>query len=778
MKTMKKFFASLLVLCMVLAMPNMAALADDATPITLGENVTTSIEEGDSVGKVYSYTIPANVEGTYALTVEVSAATEGAYWQIDLVNTTNEAYPSGQAATTEWESNLSASVKGVAGDVITITVKPYAIYEGTDEATGMSIFTYNAVDVTWSTSGVTVGTKENPEAQEMYDNYGNVTLGGDAIVTPGSEGYYYSFTAQADGNLGIYLNAYACSPSEELKPEIIITNKTTEKVTKYSDGLTKISVASPWGSSVYEVVLVPVAVGDELLVQVKSDATVEGNAVVSWSAVVAGEPGSEASPVPVDPSYTKEEPLTVKIPAGGIYNFSGAYELQGYSITISGETYNLSFFGNEPETIPENGVYEAAIQLMRGQLAYTIENTSDAEKTYTIYVTAPLGSAANPDEIEFEDGKTSGSKEHEFTYNDANYNGKYEYVYKWVASEDGYVRLTVSANTDERVYPSEIYVPDTDEWVDLVINEEIWKYAAYNQTADDGYVSSFSKETEDGMKVLNGELIAVSKGDVVIIELQALDAESGVWVDSTIEAKLEYVDFATGSEESAIKDIENHLPDTDDEGNPVEVPATVILLDKDGNISGVITKEILEAAKENGVDIAFGVAEDVVWVIDAASLGDALTDLDLSVGGEVAIPEDMVSAIVGENDGYTISIAHDGALGLDAILGLILGDENCDYTGMYANLFYYNETTGGLEFQDAYEMEDGHTAVFEMTHASDYVIVMTEEAMSADDNIVPETPGDDTIEGTGDFSSTMIYVIVLLGAALVGAGFVAKKRFA
>ena len=34
------------------------------------------------------------------------------------------------------------------------------------------------------------------------------------------------------------------------------------------------------------------------------------------------------------------------------------------------------------------------------------------------------------------------------------------------------------------------------------------------------------------------------------------------------------------------------------------------------------------------------------------------------------------------------------------------------------------------------------------------------------------------IEGTGDFSSTMIYVIVLMGAALVGAGFVAKKRFA
>ena len=127
MKTMKKFFASFLVLCMVLTMPNIAANAEDATPISLGESVTTSLEEGDSVGKVYSYTIPSDVEGTYMLTVDVSAATEGKYWQVDLENSTNYAYSSGQAVNNEYSSTMTASVNGQAGDVITITVKPYGL---------------------------------------------------------------------------------------------------------------------------------------------------------------------------------------------------------------------------------------------------------------------------------------------------------------------------------------------------------------------------------------------------------------------------------------------------------------------------------------------------------------------------------------------------------------------------------------------------------------------------------------------------------------------------
>lgn len=70
--------------------------------------------------------------------------------------------------------------------------------------------------------------------------------------------------------------------------------------------------------------------------------------------------------------------------------------------------------------------------------------------------------------------------------------------------------------------------------------------------------------------------------------------------------------------------------------------------------------------------------------------------------------------------------------------------------GLYANLFYFNQQTGELEFicSDEIDAEGNTRLVF--THASDYIVVVDEKPMgSADDGM--EDSGSEA--GTGDEKS-------------------------
>lgn len=134
----------------------------------------------------------------------------------------------------------------------------------------------------------------------------------------------------------------------------------------------------------------------------------------------------------------------------------------------------------------------------------------------------------------------------------------------------------------------------------------------------------------------------------------------------------------------------------------------------------------------------------------------------------------------------TIRVAYEGTFGFEAILCINVGADN---KGLVANLFYYNESTGELEFISAGEVgEDGSTELA-FTHASDYTIVLDVASME-------ETPAADTTEPAGNTepadtassdgaatsgSGNMTALIWLLVAAGIAAAavivlVVAKKR--
>lgn len=70
--------------------------------------------------------------------------------------------------------------------------------------------------------------------------------------------------------------------------------------------------------------------------------------------------------------------------------------------------------------------------------------------------------------------------------------------------------------------------------------------------------------------------------------------------------------------------------------------------------------------------------------------------------------------------------------------------------GLFANLFYYNENAGELEFICADEIAEDGTAELTFTHASDYTIVIDTAPMDAALDETSDTNADEDISEIGE----------------------------
>lgn len=180
----------------------------------------------------------------------------------------------------------------------------------------------------------------------------------------------------------------------------------------------------------------------------------------------------------------------------------------------------------------------------------------------------------------------------------------------------------------------------------------------------------------------------------------------------------------------------------------------------------VLSGEVLKAAKGKDVNIAFQM-NGYTWTINGKDITEAdLKDIDLEVKtGVHGIPEDVVKKLAGERDTLQITLAHEGAFGFTAELTVYIGEE---YDGQYGNLFWYNNDKK-MEYIDSDKVKADGCATFTFTHASDYVIVLDDEQMSAED--IPEElrvkQEKDAAPRTGDTTGVWLYVCLLAGAGAV-----------
>ena len=214
-----------------------------------------------------------------------------------------------------------------------------------------------------------------------------------------------------------------------------------------------------------------------------------------------------------------------------------------------------------------------------------------------------------------------------------------------------------------------------------------------------------------------------------------------------------------------------------------------IIVDMNG--SGVVPGDVFEEIRGKDITIKFVLGNGISWYVNGKTVQtDNISDIDFRVtyGEDAAdaIPVDIINALTGERYSMNVTLAYEGTFGFEAILCINVGADN---KGLVANLFYYNESTGELEFISAGEVgEDGSTELA-FTHASDYTIVLDVASME-------KTPAADTTEPAGDTEpadtassdgaatsgsgnmTALIWLLVVVGivAAVVIVIVAAKKR--
>ena len=193
---------------------------------------------------------------------------------------------------------------------------------------------------------------------------------------------------------------------------------------------------------------------------------------------------------------------------------------------------------------------------------------------------------------------------------------------------------------------------------------------------------------------------------------------------------------------------------TDLDGNfTLSVPTNALLA-----ISYIGYKEVIIAAKPS---------LKIVMEEDAKMIDEVV------VTGYMA---EKKASLTGERTSMNVTLAYEGRFGFEAVLRINVGAAN---QGLMANLFYYNESTGELEFISAGEVDAEGFADLSFTHASDYTIVLDEasmeEAVTADTTGAAgsdgaesaETASEDSVKDNSDkgcLDSSLYFLLCMLAA--------------
>lgn len=202
------------------------------------------------------------------------------------------------------------------------------------------------------------------------------------------------------------------------------------------------------------------------------------------------------------------------------------------------------------------------------------------------------------------------------------------------------------------------------------------------------------------------------------------------------------------------------------------------------NGTTVVPKDVIDSIKGKDTTLVLDMGNGLSWKVYGKDITDAAGDIDfgVTVGADAgkSIPVDVINNVTGERYSINLTLAYDGELGFKATLTVNMESKNA---GLYANLFYYNEQTGELEFICAGQIDSDGNVELEFTHASDYTIVVDTRIMS--DNGQADNKSDETIPAPKTDDSTSKYawnntIIIIIGICIIlivfGAVFYVRKK--
>lgn len=202
------------------------------------------------------------------------------------------------------------------------------------------------------------------------------------------------------------------------------------------------------------------------------------------------------------------------------------------------------------------------------------------------------------------------------------------------------------------------------------------------------------------------------------------------------------------------------------------------------NGTTVVPKDVIDSIKGKDTTLVLDMGNGLSWKIYGKDITDAAGDIDfdVTVGADAgkSIPVDVINNVTGEHSSLNLTLAYDGEFGFAATLTVNMESKNA---GLYANLFYYNEQTGELEFISAGQIDPDGNVELVFTHASDYTIVVDAKIMS--DNGQADNKSDETIPAPKTDDSTSKYawnntIIIIIGICImlivIGAIFYVRKK--
>ena len=195
------------------------------------------------------------------------------------------------------------------------------------------------------------------------------------------------------------------------------------------------------------------------------------------------------------------------------------------------------------------------------------------------------------------------------------------------------------------------------------------------------------------------------------------------------------------------------------------------VIDVEMNGTTTVPGDIFDTIKDRDVTVVFHMGDGITWTVNGRDVTAAGKDIDFGVVfGEEAgktIPVEIINNVTGERYSVNLTLAYDGEFGFRATLTVNMDKKNA---GLFANLFYYNEQSGELEFICAGEIDSQGEVGLTFTHASDYTIIVDRQSMEPGVVENPVNPASaEEISAAGSFHPVrvllMALAVIILGAA-------------
>lgn len=154
------------------------------------------------------------------------------------------------------------------------------------------------------------------------------------------------------------------------------------------------------------------------------------------------------------------------------------------------------------------------------------------------------------------------------------------------------------------------------------------------------------------------------------------------------------------------------------------------------NGENTVPSDVFETIAGQDITVTFDMGNGIVWAVNGMDVtADSVEDINFSAStgdGVTAIPAELITGLTEERFSMELTLEYEGEFGFTAVMSVNVDKKNA---GKYANLFYFNPKTKTMEFICSAPVKEDGTTDLSFTHASDYIIVVDEVAMSVANNL-------------------------------------------